>query len=142
LDFDYLKAELDGFRSGDFNMLKEKLRVSIQESKSGNFSWGYQEMRLNVLLAQGASDDQEALRLIDSVKLEKTDFQWLDDIRLLAKCELANKVGNSPHEAELRSQFLARQPLLFEPDTAINFNLLKYQEHLKEDFRGTRARSG
>jgi len=32
---------------------------------------------------------------------------------------------------------LARQPMLFEPDNAINFNLLKFQENLKDDFRKT-----
>ncbi len=60
LDFDYLKAELEGFQSGDFSVLKEKLRSSIQESESSKFPCGYQAMRLNILLAQESGDPQEA----------------------------------------------------------------------------------
>ena len=142
LDFHYLKAELEGFRSGDFSVLKEKLRSSIQESQSSNFPCGYQAMRLNILLAQESEDTQEALRLLESVTLASNDFPWLNDMRLLATCEQANKAGSVEQEAELRAQFIARQPLLFEPDNAINFNLLKYQENLKDDFRKTRQRDG
>ena len=138
VDFDYLKAELEGFRSGDFSLLKERLRSSIQESKSNSFPYGYLAMRLNVLLAQEAVDEQEADRLLDSVILADNDFPWLDDMRLLAKCEQAHKTGNPTQEAELRRQFLDRQTMLFEPDNAITFNLLKYQENLKHDFQETR----
>ncbi|MBN1855161.1 MAG: hypothetical protein JW829_20690 [Pirellulales bacterium] len=98
-------------------------------------------MRLNILLAQESGDTQEALRLLESVTLAPNDFPWLEDMRLLAKCEQANHAVNVEQEAELRAQFIARQPLLFEPDNAINFNLLKYQEHLKADFRKTRQRN-
>ncbi len=142
LDFGFLKAELEGFKSGNFALLKEKLRSSIQESKSGNIPYGYQSMRLNVLLAQECDDDEKAIRLLDSVKLAQNDFPWLEDIRLLAKCEQAQNIGDSVQETELRRKFIARQPLLFEPDNAINFNLLRYQENLKDDFRKTRSRNG
>lgn len=142
LDFDYLKAELEGLRSGDFSVLKEKLRSSIRDSESSNFPSGYQTMRLNVLLAQEIGDEQESCRLLDSVTLADNDFPWLDDMRLLAKCERAHEAGNATQEAELRKQFLERQPMLFEPDHAISFNLLEYQENLKEDFRKTRQGNG
>jgi hypothetical protein len=98
--------------------------------------------RLNLLLSQETDDEQEATRLLDSVTLAHNDFPWLEDIRLLAKCEQAHKTGNSTEEADLRKQFFARQPLLFEPDNAINFNLLRYQETLKDDFRKTRQEDG
>lgn len=142
LDFDYLKAELEGFQSGDFSVLKEKLSSSIQESESSNFPCGYQSMRLNILLAQDAEDTQEAMRLLESVTLAPNDFPWLDDIRLLAKCEQAHKTGNADQEKQLRSEFMTKQPMLFEPDNAINFNLLKYQQNLMDDFRKTRQRDG
>ena len=142
LDFDDLKAELEGFRSGDFTILKKKLRSSILETKDSDFPCEYQAMRLNVLLAQEASDYQEAIRLLDSVILVEDDLPWLDDIRLLAKCEQAHKANKSEQESKLRAQFLARQPLLLEPDNAINFNLLKYQENLKSEFRKTRQKCG
>lgn len=142
LDFDYLKAELKGFRSGDFSVLKKKLRSSIQESQAGNFPSGYQAMRLNILLAQECEDTQEAMQLLESVSLASNDFPWLDDMRLLAKWEQSGRFGNREQEAKLRSQFMARQPMLFEPDNAINFNLLKYQDSLMDEFRKTRRQDG
>jgi hypothetical protein len=142
LDFDYLKAELRGFSSGDFTDLEEKLRSSIQESQENNWPCGYQAMRLNIILAQEADDEKEANRLLDDVKLTDEDFPWLDDMRLLAKCERARQTGEQDLEADLRQQFFARQPMLFEPDNAINFNLLKYQEKLKEEYQRTRQKTG
>lgn len=141
-DFEYLKAELEGFESGDFSVLKEQLRSSIQESQSSKFPCGYQALRLNILLGQESEDPQEAMRLLESVTLAPNDFPWLDDMRLLAKCEQANKTGNDDQEEGLCAEFMTRQPMLFEPDNAINFNLLKYQENLKNDFRKARQRDG
>ncbi len=99
-------------------------------------------MRLNIILAQETDDEKKANRLLDDVKLTDEDFPWLDDMRLLAKCERAGKTGNHDLEADLRQQFFARQPMLFEPDNAINFNLLKYQENLKEEYQKTRQKTG
>lgn len=141
MDFEYLKAELEALRSGDFTDLKEKLRTSIQESQSANFPCGYAAMQLNILLAQESENDREATRLLEEVTLDPNDFPWLDDMRLLAKCELAKRTGDSSRELKLRKEFLIRQPLLFEPDNAVNFNLLKYQEKFKDEYRKTRSPS-
>ena len=143
-DCDYLKARLEGVQSGDFTALKKKLRDSIQAAKSGKtpFPCGYQTMQLNILLAQEANDYYEAFRILDSVALAENDFPWLDDIRLLAKCEQAHKVHNTEQETVFSTRFLTRQPLLFEPDHAVNFNLIDYQENLKDEYRKTRQRNG
>lgn len=135
IDIEFFQAELEGFQTGDFSALKDKIQSSIQESTISSAFDGYNNMRLNVLLAQETDNEQDASRLLDSVSLTDKDFLWLEDIRLLAKCEQAHKYGNDALETELRKQFIARQPLLFEPSHAINFNLLKYQENLKEDYR-------
>ncbi len=142
LDFVYLKAELEGFRSGDFTLLKEKLRGSIQESKTNHFPYGYQAMRLGILLAQETDDGREADQLLDGVTLMEKDFPWLEDMRLLARCENANRIGDGRDEASLRRQFLDRQPMLFEPDNAVKFNLLEYQEKLKPGYQRTRSGHG
>jgi tetratricopeptide (TPR) repeat protein len=141
-DFEYLKAELEAFRYGEFSPLKAKWRSLIEDARQHNWPSGYQSLRLNILLAQETRDIEEAARLLDSVTLSDKDFPWLDDMRLLAKCEQAHKTSNNTLELDLRSRFLARQPLLFEPDHAINFNLLKYQESLKPDFHKTRTKGG
>lgn len=138
LNWEFLRAELEGFRSGDFSALKKMLRSLIHDCISRKFPYGYQDMRLNILLAQENTDLLEAITSLDSVALTGNDFPWLDDMRLLARCEMMMKANNPEEEALLKKQFLERQPFLFEPDNAVNFNLLRYQENLKRDYQGTR----
>lgn len=142
IDVTYLRAELAGAEVGDFAAVKERLCSSIQNSREHGFDHGYQDLRLHVLLAQEARDEQEAVRLLDSVELTPDDFPWLADIRVLAKCEQARKAGAASREADLIEEFLSRQPLLFEPDHAVNFNLLRYQENLKEIYQSRRRANG
>jgi hypothetical protein len=142
LDFEFLQVELAGFHNGDFAALKEKLRSSIQECQSNNFPCGFPKLQLGILLAQEARDVEQATRMLDSVTLGADDFPWLEDMRLLARCELSAKFGNQGVEMRLREEFMARQPLLFEPDNAISFNLLKYQENLRKEFVRKRLGSG
>ncbi len=106
-DFDYLKAELEAFKSGEFSPLKAGLQSSIDGAQKHNWPSGYQTLRLKIILAQESSDGEEANRLLDSVTFSERDFPWLDDMRLLA-----------------------------------NFNLLHYQENLKQDFQKTGMRCG
>lgn len=139
-DFGYLNSELKWLETGDASDLKERLQSSISESKKNNWPTGYQSLRYQILMSQLETDPVEAERMLDSVALGQNDFQWLDDMRLLAKCELAYRSGNASWEKDLQIQFLKRQPLLFEPDNAINFNLLKYQETLKGLYQETRTK--
>lgn len=130
-DFAYLKAELKGIESGDFSDLEQRLERSVAQSGKNNWPSGYHAMRLSILKSQATDSPEEAERMLDSVILHENDFPWLDDMRLLAKCELAHRLTDSGREDALVQQFVKRQQLLFEPDNAINFNLLKYQENLK-----------
>jgi hypothetical protein len=52
---------------------------------------------------------------------------------------MANRFGDLETEAALQESFLKRQPLLFEPDHAVTFQLIDYQERLKEIYRRSRA---
>lgn len=137
-DFDYLKMEHKAYETGYVAPLKEKLQTSIQESRKSNWPCGYQSMRLAIIQAQQSEPAQEGNAILDAVALTSKDFPWLDDMRVLAKCELARRLGDREQESRLQEDFLRRQPLLFEPDNAINFNLLKYQETLKYLFQRTR----
>lgn len=138
-DADYLRIELKAFETGETNALKEKLQRSIQECQKSNWPYGYQAMRLAILQAQELADARQGGAILDAVSLTGTDFVWLDDMRVLAKCELAGRFGDQAREAELQKEFLQRQPLLFEPDHAVNFNMLRYQETLKRCFQATRS---
>ena len=55
----------------------------------------------------------------------------MPDILLLTRCELAYRNNDLEKEGVLRGEFIKMQRLLFEPDHALNFNLLKYQERLR-----------
>jgi tetratricopeptide (TPR) repeat protein len=140
-DFEALIADLGAFRTGNYDAIKRKLQDAIQQAQQSRWPTGYQRVKLAVLNGQDAASYSDAKRILDSVVLEKNDFQWLTDILLLAACEAARKHGHGDKEAELVGRFMARQPLLFEPNHAVNFNLLGYQETLKIRYQATRQPS-
>lgn len=107
--------------------------------KTGDFSayeaflnrgTGYERTRAAVVRAQHLEKYSQAQEVLNSLNLADNDFPWLKDILLLASCEVAHRC-ESDGERELLERFLQRQPLLFEPDHAVNFRLLAYQEILK-----------
>jgi len=127
----------------NFKSLKEKLELLkleditemnkyFQSIKEEN---GYTQMRMNFLLAQSVTIEEEALQLIDKNELSENDFQWPENIRLLAKCEVASRFGNQKLEKQFQTEFFKRQPQLVEPDLALDFFLLDYQEKLKKIYQ-------
>jgi tetratricopeptide (TPR) repeat protein len=111
--------------------------------KSKNFSryetfldrgTGYERTRAAVIRALRENEYSKAQEVLGSVKLADNDFPWLQDILLLASCEAAHRCKPEA-EAELLERFFRRQPLLFEPDHAVNFRLLEYQELLKRIYQ-------
>jgi hypothetical protein len=139
-DFDFreLRKRIDGFETGNRSALKARLQSAVAEYHSRGFPSGYQALQLNVILAQEASSEGEAVSLLESVKFGDKDFKWLADMRVLALAERAHAFGNTQREHEIRTDFLGRQPLLFEPDHALNFEQLVYQETLKPLYRESR----
>lgn len=79
--------------------------------------------------------------MLSDVTISAQDFKWLEDIRLLAKCEIAHRRGDTQAEDRLISEFFSRQPLLFEPSHALNFGLWKYQELLKPTYQRRRSQA-
>jgi tetratricopeptide (TPR) repeat protein len=100
-DFDYLKAELKAYR--DDAVIKARMATTIEAAQE----------------------------ILASVVLSEQDFPWLEDIRMLALAEAAHRLADPALERESVEAFLVRQPMLFEPDIALNFHLLRYQENLK-----------
>jgi hypothetical protein len=90
------------------------------------------------VLATLGTPYHEAAMELDNVRLVDNDFPWLADVLLLAKAAAARRSG-SEEERDHVSAFLAKQPLLFEPDHAFNFRLLEYQEILKTEYRARRT---
>jgi len=73
----------------------------------------------------------DARRTLGAVTLASTDNPWLDDVRTLAFAEAAHRFGDAEEEQARIDAFLQRQPMLLQPDVALRFHLLRYQEHLK-----------
>lgn len=137
-DFERLHLRLQGIETGDYSALKERLQAEVAEATQNGWPAGYLTLQHCVLEAQSAADPVAAENALDAVSFADHDFTWLDDMRLLAKCELAHRAENRSREAGLKADFLRRQPLLFEPDNAIDFNLLAYQETLKGLYQKSR----
>ncbi len=132
-DFEHLQTELRAYRDGRPELLVAPLEKRLQEVSSGNFPFptGYTRMKIAVAKARMSQSESEAEATVNEVKLTEQDFPWLEDIRAIAKAEIAHRFDRSGVERERVAAFLGRQPLLFEPDIALNFHLLKYQENLK-----------
>ncbi|MCE0499031.1 MAG: hypothetical protein LV481_13915 [Methylacidiphilales bacterium] len=133
-DFEKHKSFLNCFLNSDFAPFAEKLRGLIQECSKQNWPVGIQSMQLAGLVADLEQDFSTAERSIAAVQLTATDFPWLEDVRTILLAKLNHKHGR-PDEEKYKQQFLQKQKLLFEPDHAVAFFLLEYQELLKRDYQ-------
>jgi hypothetical protein len=134
-DFEYLKAELAAYRDN-----KPEIMLPFLEKRlgtPGTFAGGFTHMKLAVIRGRAAPNQSDAEKLLDDVTLTDKDFRWLGDIRTLAKAEIAHRFGNSDLEEQHIGSFLEHQAMLFEPDIALNFHLLRYQERLKPRYQGS-----
>lgn len=130
-DFDHLQAELSAYRNDAPEQLLEALDARLSGMPEGNFPTGYTRMNIAVIKARSATTVEAARAILASVVLTEQDFPWLEDIRTLAQAEAAHRLHDAAIEKTSIEAFLVRQPMLFEPDIALNFHLLRYQENLK-----------
>jgi hypothetical protein len=142
-DFERQKSFLNCFLNSDFAPFADSLRLSIQKSSNGNWPMGFQRMQLAGLIADSEKEFLAAEKSISSVQLNQKDFPWLEDVRTILLAKLNHKHGHFEDEAKLKTAFLQKQKLLFEPDHAVSFSLLEYQELLKQDYqKGKRSLPG
>lgn len=129
-DFDFLKAEQEAVLNGDFENMIEPLNSRLDEVRKYNGATSYTDLKIALFESFSLKSLQEALDKINSVELSGNDFKWLEDIRTLAKAEAAHRFEDDS-ESELIDIFLQSQSMLFEPDHAVSFGLLAYQEVIK-----------
>jgi hypothetical protein len=141
-DFDELQIELRTHREDKPELLIAPLEKRLQSRADSKMPTGYFHMNIAIAKARLATTASEAHAVINKVWLMERDHKWLEDIRTLAKAEIAHRFGEVEVEKDQVAEFLQRQPLLFEPDIALNFHLLKYQEGLKPHYRAQRRRTG
>jgi hypothetical protein len=129
-DFEQLQAELKACRDEAFDDLLRSRKNRLTSLPEG-FPSGYTRLSIAVIQASQASSFEDADRMLREVTLAPEDFRWLEDVRTLAIAAAAHRFGHEGTERVHREAFLQRQPMLFEPDHAVNFLLLRYQEQLK-----------
>jgi len=134
-DFDHLRLELVAHRDDKPELLIPPFEKRLKEIETSGFPTGYTRMNIAVAKARSASNAWTARDALGGVYLDGRDFPWLEDIRTLARAEIAHRFNEPEKEREHVATFLARQPMLFEPDIALNFHLLPYQELLKPFYR-------
>ena len=135
-DFEELQTELRAHREGKPGLLIQPLQKRLQTISTSKVPQGHLRMNLAVAVARTSSSAIEAETTLNDVQLTSLDRPWLEDIRTLAKAEIAARFAQPEAERAHIEVFLKRQPLLFEPDVALSFHLLNYQERLKPHYRG------
>ncbi|QQR80984.1 MAG: hypothetical protein IPJ69_02225 [Deltaproteobacteria bacterium] len=129
-DFEELKAKLKAYQNHQLGPLLELYEKQMAAMPRGSAT-GYMQMNIATLKALTAKTFEEAKKLLTDVVLTPKDFPWLEDVRTLSLAYLAGRTQNTRMEEERVKEFLPKQPKLLEPDVALNFYLLKYQEMLK-----------
>lgn len=134
-DFEYLKAELIAYRDDRPECVLGHVESIVSKMPKG-FPTGYGRMNAAVIKSRVAPSQAEAEAILDSVVLTDRDFRWLQDVRTLARAEIAHRNGQPELERQRIDEFLSRQAMLFEPEIAVRFHLLRYQERLKPKYQG------
>ncbi|BCX03757.1 MAG: hypothetical protein KatS3mg053_1695 [Candidatus Roseilinea sp.] len=125
-DFDYLQLSLQAYRDDRPELLLGAWANSCEETPSGNAC-----LNVAIIRARAAETLPAAQAILSAVRLDEGDWPTLEDVRTLALAEAAYRHSDETREREYVEQFIARQPLLLEPDVALSFHLLRYQERLK-----------
>jgi tetratricopeptide (TPR) repeat protein len=134
-NLDQLQALLKSGRDDSHEDLLKYREKLLDHRPSGNFPTGYTRMGIAVIHARTANSLQAAQAILEGVTLSTQDFAWLGDVRTLAIAQAAERFGSRELEREKLGEFLKRQPMLFEPNIALEFCFLRYQQSLKPNVR-------
>lgn len=133
-NFSWLELNLKAIINNDFSKVIEEEKRIIEENKDKNLPYGFFGLRNMIFESKMLKDYSAAKILLDNIDF-KLDFPWLEDVITLAKAQIAYKFNDEQKEKELLNIFFQNQPLLLEPNYALYFHLLDYQEKLKNIYR-------
>ncbi|MBI5300094.1 MAG: hypothetical protein HY877_07385 [Deltaproteobacteria bacterium] len=133
-DFEYRRAHLESCRGNTGSWL-EYVRTMIGDRRERATFRGYWALQLAILESQLESDLTKAGQILDAVTFSDKDFGWLEDVRLLANCELSHRKRDLEVEEVLQDRFMQKRPLLFEPHHVFDFHLMDYDEKLQLLYR-------
>lgn len=131
-DFKLLEIEIEAYKTNNFIPLINEINSLI--TNYPDMPHGTHKMRVASLLVNSIDNITDALKTIDDVILSENDFRWLDDIKIIKKAEIYNKFKLIEEENVCLKAFYKNQPLLFEPNHVVNYNLIIYQEKLKKHY--------
>jgi tetratricopeptide (TPR) repeat protein len=140
-DFQPVQQFYECVKRGDYAPSIKGLEARLKEWDS-RFPAGYLRVKLAALKARCAGNVGEALAALDEVRLGTNDFPWLVDVLTIHKAWAYKKAGDTASETREVDRFFAKQPLLFEPDHAVSFAFLPYQETLKPRYQGGNVGQG
>ncbi len=136
-DFESPNQFYSCLKSDDFGEYLSSLSSRLQ-SWDSKFPSGYQRVQLAGLSARSQTPSS-AVAALENVPLTKEDFPWLADVITIHRAWAYSRSGSDAQEKEQQARFFEKQRLLFEPDHAVNFGFLEYQESLKCIYQNSRT---
>lgn len=130
-DFSWLELNLNAMINNDFSRVIDEGKKRIELNKKNKLPYSFSSLKNVIFECKMLNDYSRAKALLEGINF-KLDFPWLADVITLAKAGLAYKFKNDETETKLINTFFQEQPLLLEPDHAVYFGLLDYQERLKK----------
>jgi tetratricopeptide (TPR) repeat protein len=134
-DFQSTQRFYECVKRDDYAPAIEQVEARLKEWDS-RFPAGYLRVQLAALKARRAGNIGDALAALEEVRPGANDFPWLVDVLTIHKAWAYKRMGDTASEAAEVERFLARQPMLLEPDHAVSFAFLPYQETLKPRYQG------
>ena len=112
--------------------------MDLEKEKEEILKWkgdtSFQEIVLAVLKGRTSNDYDSAIN--ELARLEQKDAgNWIFDLLILGKAELAQKFQHANDEEQYITGFMKKQPLLFEPHHVFNFGWLEIQESMKKRYQ-------
>ncbi len=130
-DFDFLYMEMLAVIEKRYVELIKPLKKIRDKRKDKGLFTGYEDLRIAVFESFKQDSFDGACKCIDSVTLTDDDFPWLKDVCTLALAQAADRFDEEASWIRLMKAFFVQQPMMFEPDIALTFGLLEYQESIK-----------
>jgi hypothetical protein len=137
-DFERLGFFYECHKRSDYAAYVDRLNQDLAGTDA-RFPSGYQRTQLAALSAVASNNTAATIAQLEGINLAENDFPWLSDVALVHKARAYWKSGSTEPERIARSQFMARQRMLFEPDHAYAFAFLDYQEQLRPAYQQARA---
>ncbi len=129
----------DGWLSERLNSLRDGTALELDSVMECDPSDNYPRLRKAIALARSDKELGQAQARLDKILIGRQDPEWLHPVKRIALAEVGQCFSDQEMESEHKQAFLEALPLLLEPNIALEFHLLEYQERLKAEYREIRS---